>query len=381
MDQPVRALTEALMRRRSITPEDAGCQRLLVERLEPLGFTCETIASSGVTNLWAIRHGREGGPTLVFAGHTDVVPTGPRDQWTSLPFVPTERDGKLYGRGAADMKSAIAAFVVAVEEFLTATPEPGGHVALLVTSDEEGTATDGTLKVVETLARRGESIDYCLVGEPTSVNVFGDMIKNGRRGSLSGRLIVKGVQGHVAYPELVRNPIHLAAPVVAELVAETWDHGDEYFPPTTFQISNYRAGTGSENVVPGEAAIEFNFRFAAATPAARLQERVIATLQRHGLDFDITWNLNGRPFVTPRGTLSDALASAIKTETGVETRLSTAGGTSDGRFIAQICAQVCEFGPVNATIHKIDECIDLAALEPLKNIYRRVIETLVGRAD
>jgi succinyl-diaminopimelate desuccinylase len=378
MSETVRALTEALIRRPSITPDDDGCQRLLVERLEPLGFACETIAGGGVTNLWAIRRATRTGPTLVFAGHTDVVPPGPPDQWRSDPFVPTEREGKLYGRGAADMKSAIAAFVVAVEEYLASTSEPRGNLAFLITSDEEGAATDGTVKVVEWLARRGDTIDYCLVGEPTSVKVLGDTIKNGRRGSLSGRLVVKGLQGHVAAsPHLVRNPVHLSAPAIANLVSETWDDGDEYFPPTTFQISNYRAGTGAENVVPGEAVIDFNFRFSAASPAERLKERLTSILLRHGLDFSIAWNLVGQPFVTPRGALSDALALAIAAETGVAAELSTAGGTSDGRFIAEICPQVCEFGPLSASIHSIDEHVDVDGLDVLKNIYRRVIETLL----
>jgi len=378
MTSAVRALTEALIRRPSVTPDDAGCQALIAERLAPLGFTFETVASGGVTNLWAVRRGAPG-PLLVFAGHTDVVPTGPREQWRSDPFEPTERDGRLYGRGAADMKTSIAAFVVAVEEFLAAVPQPAGGIGLLLTSDEEGPATDGTVKVVELLAARGERIDYCIVGEPTSVERTGDMCKNGRRGSMSGRLTVRGVQGHVAYPHLARNPIHLFAPALAELAATEWDAGNEYFPPTTWQVSNIRAGTGASNVVPGELVADFNFRFSTASTVASLQQRMRELLDRHGLDWSIEWSISGHPFLTPRGPLSEALAAAIRAETGLEVELSTTGGTSDGRFIARICAQVVEFGPPNASIHKIDEHVALEALEPLKNVYRRTLASLLER--
>ena len=373
----VRALAEALIRLRSITPDDHGCQRLLVERLRPLGFACETIESNGVTNLWAVRAGTVPGPTLVFAGHTDVVPPGPLDQWRSDPFVPTVRDGCLFGRGAADMKTSIAAFVVAVEELLeTATP-CAGRIALLLTSDVEGPATDGTVKVVDLLAARGERLDFCIVGEPTSVERLGDTLKNGRRGSLSGRLVVNGVQGHIAYPQLARNPIHLLAPALAELVATDWDRGDAYFSPTSWQVSNLQAGTGAPNVIPGRLTLDFNFRFSTASPVESLQQRVTAVLDSHGLDYSLDWSLSGMPFLTERGTLSEALREAIRAETGLSAELSTSGGTSDGRFIARICPQVIEFGPPNASIHKVDEQVELAVLEPLKNIYRRTIATLL----
>jgi succinyl-diaminopimelate desuccinylase len=378
MTSAVRDLTEALIRRPSVTPDDAGCQRLLAERLEPLGFACESIESGGVTNLWAIRRSGVAGPTLVFAGHTDVVPTGPLEQWTSPPFEPAERDGRLYGRGAADMKSSIAAFVVAVEEAVAASTVPAGAIALLITSDEEGPATDGTVKVVELLRARGERLDCCIVGEPTSVATLGDTIKNGRRGSMSARLTVRGLQGHVAYPHLARNPVHLFAPALAELASIDWDRGNEYFPPTTWQVSNLHAGTGATNVVPGELTVDFNFRFSTASTVEGLQQRVHELLDRHGLDYAIQWSVSGLPFLTPRGSLSDALSAAIAAETGVRAELSTTGGTSDGRFIAGICPQVVEFGPVNDTIHKIDENIEVAALEPLKNVYRRTLERLLG---
>ena len=378
MNSSVRALTEALIRCPSVTPDDAGCQALIARRLAPLGFACETVESGPVTNLWALRRGARSGPTLVFAGHTDVVPTGPLDQWSSDPFVPTERDGRLYGRGAADMKTSIAAFVVAVEELLANGREPAGSIGLLITSDEEGPAVDGTVKVVELLRERGERLDYCIVGEPTSVGRIGDTIKNGRRGSMSARLVVRGVQGHVAYPQQARNPIHLFAPALAELAAIEWDRGNEYFPPTTWQVSNIHAGTGATNVIPGELVIDFNFRFSTASTVDGLQRRVQLLLERHGLDCSIEWSISGLPFLTPRGALSDALAGAIRAETGVQTELSTTGGTSDGRFIAAICPQVVEFGPPNASIHKIDEHVALADIEPLKNIYRRALETLLA---
>jgi succinyl-diaminopimelate desuccinylase len=378
MSSSVRALTEALIRCPSVTPDDAGCQALIARRLAPLGFACETVQSGPVTNLWALRRGARGGPTLVFAGHTDVVPTGPLEQWSSDPFVPTERGGRLYGRGAADMKTSIAAFVVAVEELLASGREPAGSIGLLITSDEEGPAVDGTVKVVELLRERGERLDYCIVGEPTSVGRIGDTIKNGRRGSMSARLVVRGVQGHVAYPQQARNPIHLFAPALAELAATEWDRGNEYFPPTTWQVSNIHAGTGATNVIPGELVVDFNFRFSTASTVDGLQQRVQLLLERHGLDCSIEWSVSGLPFLTPRGALSDALAAAIRAETGVETELSTTGGTSDGRFIAAICPQVVEFGPPNASIHKIDEHVALADIGPLKNIYRRALETLLA---
>lgn len=377
MSDEVRLLTEALIARRSVTPADDGCQPMLQARLEPLGFACETIASGGVVNLWAVRRGTESGPMLAFAGHTDVVPAGPRQWWHSDPFEATERDGKLYGRGASDMKSSIAAFVVAIEEFVAAHPAHRGSIGVLLTSDEEGPATDGTVKVVDLLRERGERLDYCIVGEPTSVRTLGDMLKNGRRGSLSARLVVKGVQGHVAYPQQARNPVHEFAPALAALVAERWDDGNEYFPPTTWQVSNVAAGTGAGNVIPGELVVDSNFRFSTASTADGLKARFAAILDRHGLDYSIAWTLSGLPFLTPQGELSAALADAIRDEMGIDTELSTTGGTSDGRFIASICGQVIEFGPPNATIHKTNECIEVAWLQPLKNIYRRTLERLL----
>ena len=370
------ALTEKLLGRASVTPEDKGCQRRMAELLAPLGFTCETITSNGVTNLWARRG--TAAPLFVFAGHTDVVPTGPAEQWQSAPFVPTHRDGKLYGRGAADMKTSLAAMVIACEEFVAAHPEHRGSIGFLITSDEEGPAVDGTVVVCCLLEERGEIIDYCLVGEPTSAHVLGDMIKNGRRGSLSGHLVIKGVQGHIAYPQLARNPIHQAAPALAELAAEQWDAGNEYYLPTSWQMSNIHAGTGANNVIPGELAVDFNFRFSTASTADGLEARVHAILDKHQLDYDLKWTLSGLPFLTPRGALSDALSSAIVAETGVHTELSTTGGTSDGRFIARICPQVIEFGPPNASIHKIDEHIELRFIDPLMHIYRRTLENLLA---
>lgn len=369
------ALTEQLIALDSVTPEDKGCQRTLISLLEPLGFQCETIQSGDVTNLWARRGTQQ--PLLVFAGHTDVVPTGPVAQWQSAPFTPTQRDGKLYGRGAADMKTSIAAFVVATEEFVTAHPDHHGSIGFLITSDEEGPATDGTVVVCNQLKARGEQLDYCIVGEPTSTGKLGDTIKNGRRGTMSGKLTIKGVQGHIAYPHLAKNPIHLFAPAMSELVAEIWDEGNEYYLPTSWQISNIHAGTGASNVIPGEAVIDFNFRFSTASTAEGLQQRVHAILDKHGLAYELKWTVGGHPFLTPKGTLSDALADAIRSETGLETELSTTGGTSDGRFIAKICPQVVEFGPPNASIHKIDEHIALADIDPLKNIYRRTLENLL----
>ncbi len=374
-------LTEALIARRSVTPDDGGCQGLLAQRLAPLGFTCETLAFGPddfrVTNLWAVRRGVAGGKLLMFAGHTDVVPTGPLNQWHSDPFVPTHRDGRLYGRGAADMKTSIAAMVVAIEEFVAQHGERCGGIALLITSDEEGPSVDGTVKVCQVLKERGERIDYCIVGEPTSVHSLGDMIKNGRRGSLSAKLTVKGMQGHIAYPQLAKNPIHAAAPALAELAGITWDGGNAYFPPTSFQVSNIHAGTGATNVIPGELVVDFNFRFSTESTPETLMARVNAVLDEHGVHHSTAWTLGGEPFLTPKGALCDALGAAIRAETGVTTELSTTGGTSDGRFISKICPQVVEFGPLNATIHKIDEHVDVASLEPLKNIYRGTLEGLL----
>ncbi|MFL9925092.1 succinyl-diaminopimelate desuccinylase [Herbaspirillum lusitanum] len=370
------ALTQELISLSSVTPEDKGCQARLAELLAPLGFVCETIQSGEVTNLWARKGTAQ--PLLVFAGHTDVVPTGPLEKWQSHPFQPTERDGKLFGRGASDMKTSIAAMVVACEEFIAAHPEHKGSIGFLITSDEEGPATDGTVVVCNELKARGEQLDYCIVGEPTSAKQLGDMIKNGRRGTMSGKLTVKGIQGHIAYPQLAKNPIHLAAPALAELVAEQWDQGNEYYLPTSWQMSNIHGGTGASNVIPGEVVIDFNFRFSTASTVEGLQQRVHAILDKHGFDYDLKWTVGGRPFLTPRGDLSTALAAAIKDETGLETELSTTGGTSDGRFIAQICPQVIEFGPPNDSIHKIDEYIELRYIDPLKNIYRKTLENLLG---
>lgn len=369
-------LARALIARRSVTPDDAGCQSLLGERLKRLGFALEPLESNGVTNLWA-RRGTDA-PVVCFAGHTDVVPTGPLGQWQSDPFVPTERDGRLYGRGAADMKTSIAAFVTAIERFLARDPATRGSIALLITSDEEGVATDGTVKVVDRLEARGERIDYCIVGEPTCVERLGDTVKNGRRGSLGGRLIVKGLQGHVAYPQLARNPVHLFAPALAELATVEWDRGDEYFPPTTWQVSNIHAGTGASNVIPGELEVLFNFRFSTASTADGLAARVRAILDRHRLDYALEWSLSGNPFLTPRGKLVDTMVTAIREVTGVEAEISTTGGTSDGRFIARICPQIVEFGPVNMSIHKLDEHVALDAVEPLRAVYQRVLEKLLA---
>ena len=376
------SLAEQLISRRSVTPVDGGCQELIQARLAPLGFEFTSLthgpADAPVINLWALRRGANPhGKLLAFAGHTDVVPTGPLEAWTSDPFVPTHRSGRLYGRGAADMKTSIAAFVVAVEEFVAAQPQHAGSIALLLTSDEEGPSVDGTVKVCAWLQAEGVTLDYCIVGEPTSVDALGDMIKNGRRGTLSGKLRVKGVQGHIAYPQLAKNPIHLAAPALAELVVIEWDRGNTYFPPTSWQMSNIHAGTGAGNVIPGEAVVDFNFRFSTESTPRSLQDRVAALLARHGFEYELAWTLGGEPFLTPAGTLSDALAAAILAETGIRAELSTTGGTSDGRFIARICPQVIEFGPCNATIHKIDESVEVASLEPLKNIYRDTLHRLL----
>ncbi len=379
-------LTEQLISRASVTPEDAGCQALIAAHLKPLGFVCETIVSGPedfrVTNLWAKFTGQASAqgaaPTLVFAGHTDVVPTGPLDQWTTPPFTPSHRNGVLYGRGAADMKSSIAAMVVAVEEFLAANPNPALSIAFLITSDEEGPSRDGTLVVCEQLKARGEVLDYCIVGEPTSVDQLGDMIKNGRRGTLGCKLSIKGLQGHIAYPHLAINPVHLFAPALAELVATEWDQGNAFFPATSWQVSNIHGGTGATNIIPGELVVDFNFRFSTESTAEGLKQRLEAVLKKFELDYSLQWTLNGEPFLTTPGELVQAVRDAIQAETGLQTELSTTGGTSDGRFIAKICPQLIEFGPINASIHKIDENVLVSSLDPLKNIYKGVLERLAA---
>ena len=385
------ALAKQLIACHSPTPQDGGCMEIIAARLTPLGFAAtvlefgegETGVNAKVNNLWIKRQGAsEKAKTLVFAGHTDVVPTGPLDQWTSPPFEPTVRDDKLFGRGASDMKTSIAAFVVAIEEFLTTCPKSNHSMALLLTSDEEGPSINGTVKVCEWLKARGEKLDYCIVGEPTSIDQCGDMIKNGRRGTMSGRLTIKGVQGHIAYPQLAKNPIHLLAPLLAELTAKEWDKGNEYFPATSFQVSNIHAGTGATNVIPGTCVVDFNFRFCTESTTDGLQAIVDKALRAHRLtspaDYSLQWTLGGQPFLTPVGSLVQAIKEAIQQVTGIKTVLSTTGGTSDGRFISQICQQVIELGPTNATIHKINEYVPLADIEPLKNIYKGVIERLVG---
>jgi succinyl-diaminopimelate desuccinylase len=369
-------LARELIARRSVTPEDAGCQELLAKRLVSLGFAVEPIRRGEVTNLWA-RRGKAN-PLVCFAGHTDVVPTGPLEKWDTDPFVPMERDGKLFGRGAADMKTSIAAFVVAVEEFIAKHPSHKGSIALLITSDEEGPAVDGTVRVVELLKNRDERIDYCVVGEPTCVSKLGDTIKNGRRGSLSGTLKVKGVQAHIAYPQLGKNPIHLAAPALAELAATEWDRGNEYFPATTWQASNIHGGTGAANIIPGELEILFNFRFSNASTPDTLKKKVQSVLDRHELDYDLHWFLSGMPFLTPRGKLVEALSAAIRDVTGIAPEISTTGGTSDGRFIANVCQEVVEFGPVNASIHKLNEHVEIADIEPLRKIYLSLLGRLLA---
>jgi succinyl-diaminopimelate desuccinylase len=367
-------LAKDLISRQSNTPLDAGCQELMIGRLEPLGFKIERMRFGDVDNFYA-RRGTTG-PLLVFAGHTDVVPTGPVDKWHTPPFEPTIKDGMLYGRGAADMKTSCAAFITAIEDFVAKHPNHPGSIGLLITSDEEGVAIDGTIKVVEALKARGEHFDYCIVGEPTSNKVVGDMIKNGRRGSLSGKLVVKGVQGHIAYPHLVKNPIHMVAPAIKDMVDTVWDNGNEYFPPTSWQISNMNGGTGATNVVPGEVEILFNFRFSTASTEQNLKERVYAILDKHELNYDLDWEYSP-PYITPKGNLVEAISEAIQECYGVSPELSTTGGTSDGRFIADICKQVIEFGPLNATIHKLNECVAVADIEPLKDTYRITLEKLL----
>jgi len=368
-------LAKNLIARRSVTPDDAGCQALIASRLAAAGFTCENIRCGDVSNLWARRGSAH--PLLCFAGHTDVVPPGPLDQWQSDPFLPTIRDGRLYGRGAADMKSSIASFVTATEAFVRERPGHSGSIAFLITSDEEGPSVDGTARVVDRLKARGESIDYCVVGEPSSVDALGDSIKNGRRGSLSGRLTVRGVQGHIAYPHLARNPIHLVTPALAELVATRWDEGDEHFPPTSWQVSNIHGGTGATNIIPASIQIDFNFRFCAISNEQSLRQRLEEILRRHELHYELQWSLSGLPFVTRSGKLVEAVKRAVLEHTGRTPALSTAGGTSDGRFIAQICPEIVELGPVNATIHKLNENIELAAFEQLPAIYLDVLRAIL----
>ena len=364
-----------LISRSSVTPEDAGCQELMIGRLQALGFHIERLRFGEVDNFWA-RLGKTT-PLFCFAGHTDVVPAGNPADWHSDPFRPGIRDGMLYGRGAADMKGSLAAMITATENFLREHAEPQGSIAFLITSDEEGPATDGTVKVIETLQAREESIDWCLVGEPTSTSKVGDVVKNGRRGSLGCCLLIKGVQGHVAYPHLARNPVHEAMPALAELAATEWDQGNEFFPPTSFQISNIQAGTGATNVIPGSLEVIFNFRFSTETNQQDLQRRTQSILDKYELDYDIEWALSGNPFLTSEGELVDAAQSAIREITGYTTELSTSGGTSDGRFIAPTGSQVLELGPLNATIHKVNECVSVADLDDLARIYQRMLELLL----
>ena len=377
-------LTEALIACHSVTPADGGCQDLIAKRLQEIGFHTESVVSGPenfqVTNLWAIKKGSAGdqGKVLMFAGHTDVVPTGPLDKWESDPFTPTIRNGLLYGRGAADMKTSLAGFVVATEEFVITHPNHTGSIAFLITSDEEGPANDGTVIMCERLQKHGQRLDYCVIGEPTSVDNIGDMIKNGRRGSLSGKLRVKGIQAHIAYPHLGKNPIHITAPAIQQLVETEWDQGNEYFQPTSFQISNIHAGTGANNVIPNELVVDFNFRFSTESKPEQLRERLEHILKSNNLDFEIDWVLGGSPFITGNGELANALRNAIKAETQIDAELSTTGGTSDGRFIAKICKEVVEFGPLNATSHKINECVIVDDVEPLKNIYRKTLEQLIA---
>lgn len=369
-------LAKDLISRASVTPDDQGCQKLMCERLEKIGFSVETLPFAEVTNFWA-RRGTEG-PLLAFAGHTDVVPTGPLDQWYTDPFQPTVKDGMLYGRGAADMKGSLAAMVTACEAFVAAQPGHQGSIGFLITSDEEGPSVNGTVKVVETLEARGEKINWCLVGEPSSVSILGDTIKNGRRGSINGVLTIRGKQGHVAYPHLAANPFHLAAPALAELVAVQWDPGNEHFPPTTFQIANLHAGTGAENIIPGELEVQFNLRFSTELNEQIIKQRIHSLLDRYKLDYTLNWRLSGKPFLTPAGELVDAARSAIRDTMGSATQLSTSGGTSDGRFIAPTGAQVVELGPVNATIHQVNECVSVTALDQLSDIYYKILQALLA---
>ena len=364
-----------LMRRRSVTPKDDGCQALMMSRLEAIGFACLPLPFGEVSNFWA--HRGRSGPLLVFAGHTDVVPSGPESQWSTPPFEPTVRGDTLYGRGAADMKGSLAAMVIACEDFVSAHPDHPGRIGFLITSDEEGPAVDGTVRVMQHLGERGEQMDYCLVGEPSSSTGLGDVIKNGRRGSLNASLTVRGVQGHVGYPHLADNPIHRLAPALTELAGEIWDQGNAFFPPTSMQVSNIHGGTGATNVIPGEVQVLFNFRFSTEVTDQQLRQRTRAILDRHGLDYEIDWDLSGQPFLTPGGALVEAARTSIREVTGLQAELSTAGGTSDGRFIAPSGAEVVELGPVNATIHKLDEEVHAPDLPGLAAIYRGIIERLL----
>ncbi len=373
---PTLQLATDLIRCRSVTPADDGCQQMMTERLEAIGFKVEHLRFDDVDNFWAVRG--ESGPILAFAGHTDVVPTGPEQQWANPPFEPRIIDGMLHGRGAADMKGSLASMVVACESFVAKHPDHSGRIAFLITSDEEGPSINGTVKVVEWLEANNTRITWCIVGEPSSTKLVGDVIKNGRRGSLGGILTVKGIQGHVAYPHLADNPIHKLAPALTELAAEHWDDGNEFFPATSFQVSNINGGTGATNVIPGTVEVVFNFRFSTELTDAILRERTEAILNKHGLNYDITWTLSGQPFLTPRGDLVNAVIAAIKSETGRDAELSTSGGTSDGRFIAPTGAQVVELGPINATIHKVNECISAADLETLTGIYEKALENLLA---
>ena len=373
-ESPTLSLTKQLIARTSVTPDDAGCQQLMIERLKRLGFAVTDLRFEDVDNFWAIRGDQ--GPILCFAGHTDVVPTGPAENWRSPPFEPTAIDGQLYGRGAADMKGSLAAMVVAVEQFIAEHPNHGGRIAFLITSDEEGVAKNGTVKVVEWLQQQGITPNYCLVGEPSSTAICGDTIKNGRRGSLGCRLHIKGRQGHVAYPHLASNPIHTAAPALTALTQEVWDQGNEFFPATSFQISNINGGTGATNVIPGELNVVFNFRFSTQVTDQQLRERTAAILDSHGLDYELDWALSGQAFLTPEGELVDAAVASIRQITGLDTQLSTAGGTSDGRFIAPMGTQVVELGPVNATIHQVDENVNIKDLDILTEIYQRLLQNL-----
>ena len=375
MPEAVLELARELIARKSVTPEDGGCQELIAARLQKLGFRCEPMRFGEVSNLWARRG--DARPVVCFAGHTDVVPTGPLSEWKSDPFVPTIREGRLYGRGAADMKSSIAAFVVAVEAFVAERPRHAGSIAFLLTSDEEGPAVDGTVRVVEALRKRGEGIDFCIVGEPTSADTLADTVKNGRRGSLSGKLVVRGIQGHVAYPHLARNPVHEAAPALAELARTQWDRGNESFPPTTWQVSNIHGGTGADNVIPGSVAINFNFRFSTESNEASLKQKVEEILKKHRLEYSIDWTLGAKPFLSQRGRLADIVLAAAKKQTGRSAELSTTGGTSDARFIIEICPEVLELGPLNASIHKLNENIGLDELDTLSRIYLDTLRALL----
>ena len=369
-------LAKDLIRRKSITPADEGCQQLIIDRLVPLGFKAETLRCGEVTNLW-IRRGTAR-PLVVLAGHTDVVPPGPREKWNSDPFEPTIRDGKLFGRGAADMKTSIAAFVTAAERFVAAHPQHPGSLGLLITSDEEGPSVDGTVRVVEALKARGEAMDFCIVGEPSSTERFGDTIRNGRRGTLTARLVVHGIQGHVAYPHNVKNPVHLVAPALAELSTTEWDRRNQFFPPTSFQVSNIHAGTGAQNITPGSVQVDFNFRFSTESTDESLKSRVKAILDKHGLEYDIGWTLGGKPFLTQRGRLVTTLTNAVRKVCGVTPEVNCEGGTSDGRYIIDVCSEVAEFGPVNRSIHKVNEAVALAEMEPLAAIYRQTVEALLA---